>query len=326
MNSQHDKTLSFNPSFLHPKYWGIWLGYGLLRLIGFLPYQAKIRFGEWLGTLLFRFASSRKKIAQQNMEIAFPDKSDNEIEKLLLEHFKSLGVGLVEITITAWGKHRHSDDDNELDHFSYHGMENITNNKDHGILLLVPHFTSMEMSGLMLSFVIDYSPIYRKHDNPLMEYLITKGRTRSKTSNLQKQVSPLLNTDTKTMLKALRSNKVLWIAPDQKYTDQGSINVPFFGVQAPSNPGINKLTKLGKAKVVPCFTRRKGSNYEMHILPPLEDFPSGDDFEDTLTLHRLYESEIRSNPSQYLWVHDRWDSRNSNPAFTQALQHRKSTP
>lgn len=302
--SEHETELKL--SFLLPKFWGIWFGYGLLRLIGFLPYATKIHFGETLGKFLYLIAGSRKQTAKQNLKIAFPEKPSEELETLLIEHFKSLGVGLIEITITAWGKHRHSETKNEMNYFTYYGMEHIKANKDHGILLLVPHFTTIEMSGLMLSFVIDYSPIYRKHDNPLLEYLITKSRTVKTDSLLQKKVSPLLNTDTKTMLKALRNHRVLWIAPDQKYNGQGSIDVPFFNKPAPTNPGINKLAKLGKAKIVPCFTRRKGTHYEMHILPPLENFPSGEDYEDTLRLHKLYEEEIRQNPTQYLWVHNRW--------------------
>lgn len=306
MSSPSKSSTTFQTSFLHPKFWGIWFAYGILRLVGFLPYKAKIRFGETLGLLLFYIAGSRKIRAMQNMEIAFPDKQAGDIKLLLKEHFKSLGVGLIEISITTWGQHRKSETQNELKYFSYHGLEHVNNNKEHGTLLLVPHFTTMEMSGLMLSFVMDYSPIYRKHDNPLLEYLITKARTRSITSNIQKKVSPLLNTDTKTMLKALRSNQVLWIAPDQKYNGQGSIDVPFFNKPAPTNPGITKLAKLGHAKVIPCFTRRNGVHYEMYFHAPLENFPSGNDYEDILRLHKLYEDEIRQNPSQYLWVHNRW--------------------
>ncbi|WP_024851622.1 lysophospholipid acyltransferase family protein [Hydrogenovibrio kuenenii] len=306
MSSPSEHEIEFKLSFLLPKYWGIWLGYGLLRLIGFLPYATKIHFGEALGKFLYLIAGSRKQTAKQNIEIAFPEKNLKEINSLVFEHFKSLGVGLIEITITAWGKHRHSDTNNEMNYFTYYGVENIKLNKDHGTLLLVPHFASMEMSGLMLSFITDYMPIYRKHDNPLLEYLLTKSRTILPTPPKKNTVTPLPNTDTKTMLKALRNHQVLWIAPDQKYNGQGSINVPFFNKPAPTNPGINKLAKLGKAKVIPCFTKRKGLHYEMHILPPLENFPSGDDYEDTLRLHKLYEEEIRQNPAQYLWVHNRW--------------------
>lgn len=315
------QTNPFQAKFLCPKYWGIWFGFGLLRLIGFLPYQKKIVFGEALGRLIFKLASRRRELARKNLQIAFPDKSEDEITQLLKQHFESLGVSLIEITVTAWGKHRHSDD-NEQQYFTYYGLENIEQNLDSGILLLVPHFTSMEMSGLMLSFVHDYRPIYRKHDNDLMEYLITKSRTPAKKEDRAQQqynVSPLFNTDTRTMIKALRAKDILWIAPDQKYGGQGSIEVPFFGTKTPSNPGINKLAKMGKAKVIPCFTRRNGYHYEMHILPPLDNFPSGDDYEDTLRLHHLYETEIQQNPSQYLWVHDRWDIKNNNPHLPERI-------
>ena len=312
------ESLQFKTAFLHPRFWGIWLGYALLRLIGFLPYTAKIRFGEAIGSLLYKLAGSRRRLARTNLNLAFPEKSKDEIQQLLLEHFKSLGVGLIEITVTAWGKHRRNEQDNECAFFSYVGLENLEQHSEEGVLLLVPHFTSMEMSGLMLSFVTPFRPIYRKHDNPLLEYLITKSRSPGKSQmKSERSVAPLLNTDTKTMLKALRDHQRLWIAPDQKYTDKGSLYVPFFDVMAPSNPGITKLAKLGKAKVIPCFTRRNGPYYEMHIHPALENFPTGDDYQDILRLHHLYEAEIRQNPSQYLWVHDRWDTRNHNPHIPQ---------
>ncbi len=241
--------------------------------------------------------------------MCFPKKSVTDHQHILQEHFESLGISLMETGINLWGKHRHENNNNknEYKNTTYHGLENIEKNKNFGILLLTPHFTTVETTGLMLSFVLPYHPIYRPHDNPLMEYLITKGRIVNKLGkNKERQVSPISNKKTHSLIKNLRNKKTLLILPDQRYGSKGKVDVPFFGVLAPSNPGINKLAKLGKAKVLPVFTRRIGTKYQLTILPALENFPSGDDYKDTLRLHKLYEAEIKQNPSQYLWTHNRW--------------------
>jgi KDO2-lipid IV(A) lauroyltransferase len=147
-----------------------------------------------------------------------------------------------------------------------------------------------------------------------MEYLIATSRTiKQLDQKPDRQVIPISNKDTRDLIRELKNGKVLVILPDQKYGGSGSIEASFFGYKVPSNPGINKLARLGQAKVLPVFTRRIGIHYELSILPALENFPSGNDIQDTETLHRLYEAEIRDNPSQYLWVHDRWDIKNNNP-------------
>jgi len=101
------------------------------------------------------------------------------------------------------------------------------------------------------------------------------------------------------------------ILPDQKYRAKGSVKVPLFGQEAPSNPATSKIAKLTGCVVIPAFTRRittdQGIRYEVEFLPALEQFPSDDDYQDTLRLHALYEEAIRQTPEQYLWVHNRWD-------------------
>lgn len=303
------KCPKFQWSFLCPRYWGIWLGLFSLRLLSFLPYRTKFNVGAFLGRLLFTIAPARRRLAEVNLALAFPGKTPEQIHQLAKAHFESLGIGLMETGINLWGRHRHHQDD-ESCHFHFEGVQHLQSTENQGTLLLVPHFTTLEMTGLMLSYLTPFRPIYRPHDNPLMEYLITQSRTtRTLHNHRQFAVTPIPNTDTRGMIKELKNHHRLMILPDQRYRAQGSIDVPFFEHPAPSNPGINKLSRLGKAKVLPIFTERKGHEYYLRIQPPLENFPSGDDYADTLRLHKLYETEIRKNPTQYLWTHNRWDFR-----------------
>lgn len=310
MTPKTNNNTQFTWHFLHPKYWGIWLGYGFLRLLSLIPYRLKFPVGQLIGKLLYRLASSRRKLAQQNIQLCFPQKSTAEVQQILQEHFESLGINLMESGINLWGTHRRNAENNESKYFTVIGQENLTFYPDQGLILVIPHFTTLEMTGLILSFLTSYRPIYRPHNNLLMEYLITSSRS---IKNANRDVTPVSNKDTRALIRQLKDHKTLVILPDQKYSGPGSVSVKFFGYETPSNPGINRLAKLGKAKVLPVFTRRIGHHYELTILPALENFPSGDDVADTERLHHLYEAEIVQNPSQYLWVHDRWNLKNNNP-------------
>lgn len=298
----------FQIKFFKPQYWGIWIGFSLLRLLGLLPYRQKMTIGKAIGRLLYYLAPSRKRIAHHNLQNSFPEKTANQISQLTKQHFESLGISLAETTINFWGRYRKQASNNERQYFHFHGLEHFNAVTDQGILLVVPHFTTMETTGLMLTYITDFRPIYRPHDNPLMEALITQSRTIANTPDPKQHTSiPISNKDTKGILQALRHKQVIWIAPDQRYRAKGKINVPFFNMDAPSNPGICKLAERTNAAVIPVFTRRIGLDYHLTFLPPLDNFPSGNDYQDILKLHRLYEAEILENTSQYLWTHNRWN-------------------
>ncbi len=302
----------FQWQYLAPKYWGIWLGLGLARLIALLPYSAKQKFGKRLGNLLYRLAPKRRQISKRNLKLAFPEKTAQEIETLNHQHFESLGIGLMETLIVWWGDHRKRGKNAfERQLVSYQGLEHLKAAKatGKGLLILVPHFTHIDLTGLFVSFITDYRPIYRPHDNPLMEAFIRQGRTVEGEDG--RAVHPIENHNTRAMLKALRKGEAFFFLPDQKYTAKGHIEVPFFNRLAPSNPATSKLAKMTNCLVVPCFTRRDAKgHYTLTFHPALDNFPSGDDYADTLRLHHLYETEIKQNIPQYLWVHDRWALKN----------------
>ncbi len=293
----------FKAIFVCPKYWGIWLGVGILRIIHLLPYKTKITLGKWLGRQLYKLAKKRKNIAIQNLQNAFPYYTDTKIKQLVLLHFESLGISFFETMIVWWGQHRYQQDCFEKTLVSYKNLhyleEVIQANK--GAIILVPHFTTTDIIGLFLSFKTTIYPVYRPHDNLLIDYLILKGRTLN-------SMTPISKYNTKGMLKTLKQGKNLGFLPDQKYTSKGSVQVEFFGKLAPSNPATSKLVKITNCLILPTFlTRLNDGTYQLKFLKPIDNFATGNELQETLTLHEIYETEIKKNPSQYLWVHNRWE-------------------
>lgn len=298
-----------NKQFLGPKYWGIWLGVGLLWLLSRLPYQTKFKVGRVLGRAMYWLASGRRKLARQNIRLAFSDKTESEITRLVKQNFESLGISLIETGLVWWGdyrKHPHNGFERSL--VRYEGLEHFEHAqaRGKGVLILAPHFTTLEMTGLFVSFLTHFNAIYRPHDNALMDYLIAKGRSIPLADG--RYVHPIANHNTRGMLKVLRNGETMTILPDQRYRSKGHVKVPFFGHMTRSNPATSKLAKLTGCAVVPCLTERTDDNrYIVKFLPALDDFPSESPEADTRRLHHIYEQAILANPTQYLWVHNRWD-------------------
>jgi len=88
---------TFELSFLHPRYWLLWFGIGLLWLVAtLLPYRVLMKLGSGLGLLLMKLLKKREKTAVRNLELCFPEMSQPERDEILRGHAKSVGKALFE--------------------------------------------------------------------------------------------------------------------------------------------------------------------------------------------------------------------------------------
>lgn len=94
----------FSPALLHPRYWLLWLGIGLLWLVVQLPYPLIYRLGNAIGRLAMRFMKRRAKIAYRNLELCFPEKSEQEHHRMVVMNFESVGMGLMETGMAGSGR------------------------------------------------------------------------------------------------------------------------------------------------------------------------------------------------------------------------------
>ncbi len=286
------KSLS---SFWTPRYWPVWVGMGLLRLVCLLPHRAALAVGRLLGRIAHRFAGSRLAVVRRNIELCFPDLSPAERDALAFDHFRALGTMVIEMGIARWASDKHL-----LSIATLEGVEHVhkAQAEGKGVILLCAHFTTLEMMGRELSLRIPpFDAVYRRNRSEFMTELQRTGRERSADSTIEKR-------DIKKMVRSLRKQRAVWYAPDQSYNRKGSEVIPFFGVPAMHTTATSTLARLGNAAVIPFFTRRlEDSTYELTLLPALEDFPSEDPVADTKRYIALLERHIRTCPEQYFWVH-----------------------
>ena len=287
--------------FRAPRYWPTWLGLGLLRLVCLLPYRAQLALGRLLGRVAHRFAKERRAISRRNIELCFPELSPAGRDALALAHFESLGMSIIELGLGRWAS-----DERLLAMTRMEGAEHIRSATDRGVgvILLSAHFTTLEISGRVLSLNSPpFDAVYRRNRSEFLTEILRTNRERSARGTIEKN-------DIKSMVRSLREGTPVWYAPDQSYNRKQSALLPFFGVPSMTNTATGTLARLGKAVVVPFFPRRlPEGGYVLTIMPAIEGIPSDDPIEDTKKYLRILEDQIRLCPEQYYWVHRKFKNR-----------------
>jgi KDO2-lipid IV(A) lauroyltransferase len=268
---------------------------GVLRLICLLPHRSALAIGRLLGRLAYAVGGSRRAIVRRNIELCFPELTSAELDAMVFDHFKALGMTVIEMGLGRWASDKHLASITRLN-----GIEHVHEalQSGRGVILLSAHFTTLEIMGRVLAANMPpFDAVFRRNRSEFMTELQRTGRERSAASTIEKR-------DIKQMVKSLRANRSVWYAPDQSYNRKGSEVITFFGVPAMHTTATSTLARLGKAAVVPFFPRRlEDSTYELTLYPAFDDFPSDDPIADTKRYVELLEQHVQTCPEQYFWVH-----------------------
>lgn len=293
----------FQTAFLHPKYWGLWLGLGIFRLILCLPYPLLVRLGKALGKLFakLKFGKRRIQIARRNLQLCFPHYSDAQIERILAENTDSIGMAIIE-TGMAW----FWSDSRILKWSKVEGLEHLKQPEDVGVIFVGVHFLTLELGARIVGIHHQGIGVYRPNDNPLLDWIQYRGRVRSNKGMLDRK-------DVRGMIKVLRAGETIWYAPDHDYGRRKSVFVPFFAVeQACTTTGSwILLGSAPNAVVVPFSPIRHAdySGYTVKISPAVDFSQCKDETETAIQMNKLVETEIMRAESQYMWLHRRFKTR-----------------
>jgi KDO2-lipid IV(A) lauroyltransferase len=291
--------------FLAPRYWLLWIALGFVYGVSLLPYRGAMTVGRALGRIAHFFSKRDKHVAHVNVRLCLPQLNQAQRERLVREHFQSLGCTLIETAYVWWAP-----DDFLRKIIRIEGTEYLAEAlaKGRGALLLSAHFTSLELGAKALALVGPTSLMYLTPHNPLIAELSRRGRAR-------KAVQAIAADQVRELLQNLKNNVPVWYAPDQRYTDKNSAVVPLLGQPAWSNIATSRLARISKTTVLPYFPERlaDGSGYLMRILPPFDNYPSDDPVVDTTRFHALIEEHVQRCPAQYLWTYKRFKSPDADP-------------
>lgn len=303
MSKKRPGKPEFSLSLLHPKYWGVWFGFGLLALtVNLLPYRMLLKLGHAIGAFGMRFGKKRVFIAKRNLELAFPDMSEEHIDKMVLENFKNTGMALIETGITwFWPTWRFKRILDEKDVAVV--RKHAKNGK--GVLLCGVHALNLEITARAFAVIgLSGYGVYRPHSNPAYEFIQYRGRTRNGNRLVYRN-------DLKKMIRVMRQGERLFYLPDQDYGHNKSVFVPFFAVEeACTTTGTSILAYASKCAIVPVSGfRNSQGKYELIADQSIEgNYPQNDEKAAAAYMNKFVEEIILRAPEQWMWLHKRFKS------------------
>ena len=279
----------------------------LLGAIGVLPLETSMRFGKAVGKFLAKRFPKLQKTARRNLEIAFPEITEEEKEKIIQGTFASLGRQLG--FVANFRKFKHED---ILDLIEVVGKEHFdrAHTSGRGVLFFTGHFGSWEVFNLLPpAFGYTMNILVRRIDNPLVENFVDNLRTRLGCVTLDKKQSA------RRMFRVLENGGILGILADLNVQEREGVFVDFFGVPASTTTSIAKLALNTNAVVLPAFAvwEETKQKYVVYLEPPVEYEKTENTDEDirllTQKITNVVEKYVRRYPEQWLWIHKRWNTR-----------------
>jgi len=289
-----------NKKFLHPKFYPTWILILLMKISIHLPYKMQIELGKVLGNILFYIASSRRKIAEKNLSLCFPDKNKLQINFLLKKNFEEIGISFFE-TANAYFAPNQKINEKLIVKNEKYLQEAIDNDKS--IILLGSHFLSLMLGGrALIAKGYFIANIYRPQNNKLFDEIMR--------SSFVKNGAVMIKTkDTRSMIKAIRSKTPIWYAPDQDLGLKNSIFAPFFNIQTATVSATSRLAQSDNTVVLPYHFNRQGDKYIMEFQKPIKPYPTMNPLKDASKTNSVLEKQILKYPDQYLWIHKRFKTR-----------------
>ena len=296
-----------NKALAYSEYFLVYSFYAFLNI---LPQDLSLKIGRFLGLLFYKIDKKHRKHTLNNLKIAFPTKTENELTDIAIKFYKNLGMVFVEIFRLNKYKESNIDDFVEYD---FDQINNIYGGQ--GILLLTAHFGNWELLAKTFGLKgYKGNVLARPLDNPYIEKILYDLRTASGNKVIYNRENAVKN-----IIKALNEKEIVGFLPDENASKRIGVFVDFFGVKACTMPGMANIAAKTKLPVVPAFIVRikgKDGNYSKHRLiiePPLDIKYTSDRKTDTMNILKLFnekiEDIIKQYPEQWFWIHNRWKTR-----------------
>lgn len=274
--------------------WGL---YGLLRA---LPLDIASGLGGGLARAVGPWLPVHR-VAERNLDIAFPDMPAPERRRVLRDAWDNLGRTLFEYPhLTQIMAER----------VEIIGGEHLAAFRDDGRpgIAFSGHLANWEILPAAAGVAgVPLTNVYRAPNNAKIDAIIRHAR-RLSGPHLVPKGAP----GARILLKALKSGAHLGLLVDQKMND--GISVPFFGEAAMTASALADLALRFKTPLLAAQPiRLTGARFRLIISPLIEpetlaDGQTGLSAQQAFmgAVNRQLEAWIRANPAQWLWFHRRW--------------------
>ena len=290
----------FSWRFLLPNYWHIWLGVFILYALVQLPYPVIRKLGKGFGRLLNTIAPKRVAVAKKNIALCFPQWSEQQIETVFQGNIERTGMALFETAMGWWWSAKRVQKYCKVE--GYEKVKPILASGK-GVFGLALHNVNLEFACRGIGYAHQSVAFYRKHNNPLMDYLQYKGRNRSNKYLIHKR-------NAKALIQAMQEGELCLYLPDQDYGAKQSIFVPFGGVEKTATTTATPMfAERGNAVPFLITSQYTDTGYVVKFVTEI-DYLADNDLQQALTrLNHDILSLVEEQPESYLWMHKRYKTR-----------------
>ncbi len=271
---------------------------GLIAGLRTMSWRRALALGERLGGLA-RALGLRRRVAEENLARAFPERTAAERAAILREHYRELGrvvaeyARLAELARTPRGQVV----------AEVRGEEHLERARGRGAILLTGHYSSFELLGACIGQSHPLDVVARPLSNPRVEALIARERRAAGIGVIS------ADTEARRVYQALRAGRWVAMVADQDARRHGAF-VPFLGRPASTTTGPARLALATGAPIIMGFvTRRADGRLELEVERPLDSpEPGAVDAALVLTARHVarLEAWVRKRPELWFWLHRRW--------------------
>jgi heptosyltransferase II len=282
-----------------------WLAYqaflAMEVMLKLLPISLIWHLGRALGALAWIFARSYRRLAINNLRIAFGREKDAAWQKQTAHaHFLSLFANIFcSLKLATMTREQ------ILARICFDGHEHMqkARDSDTAVLAIVTHQSCWELLSQLpdfCSFGRHPGVIYQPLRNPYLDQHIQRARRKHGSRIFNRHegfISPM---------KHLREGGTLGILVDQHAGDLG-VWVPFFDRLASSTPIASMIGLRTRALLSPVTVYDDGpARWRVVCGPPVETTPESTLENLTAEINQAVEALVRVQPHSWFWVHRRW--------------------
>ncbi len=285
------------------------LVYPILWLISILPMRLLYAFSTFLYFLIYRVFGYRKKVVYSNLQLVFPEKSNEERKLIAKKFYQHLCDMFVEAIKSI------SISESEIKkRFVFTNIEEIhkIEKENKSIMLMCAHYGSWEWIFILQKFVSHKGyAVYKKLENKYFDRLVKRIRARYN--------SHLITTkETFHVLSQAKKNRELtingFISDQSPKHDKAYHWQEFMNIKVPVYTGAELLAKkLDMAVMFFNVKKVKRGYYQTTFKTVTLDANDYKDYEITDLFIKNVEEQIYEAPEFYLWTHKRWKHRDKVP-------------
>ncbi len=283
--------------------------YPLLWMISVLPHRLFYAFSDFVCFFTYRLIGYRKKVVRGNLELVFPNKPQqeiNRIEKEFYTHMCDMFLEMIKSISLSKDAVRRKYQVANID-----VLREIE--KEKSILIVCSHYANWEWNVSMNNYVQSKGyAVYQKISNSYFDDLVKKIRAKWNTVLITQQET------VKTVIRNHQNNTraIYGMVSDQSpQVHRSQYWKEFMGVKVPVFNGAETLArKLDIAVVFLKVSKIKRGHYKAEFIPITRNGKSTEKNEITNRFLELTEQQINERPEHYLWTHRRWKHQGKAPA------------